>query len=134
MREFIRHPSDIPIHYRPSGYLRDRTNPAKNVSQGGISFRAPTSMRAGETIRIAISAIQPPFEATASVVWCRFMGDHFEVGVRFADAARFSVRMVEQICHIEHYRRDVERREARTLSSEEAAREWISKYAAEFPR
>ncbi|MCZ7563309.1 MAG: hypothetical protein M5U08_05410 [Burkholderiales bacterium] len=41
--------------------------------------------------------------------------------------------MVEQVCHIEEYRRAVARDEGRTLSTEEAAAEWIAEYAARFP-
>jgi hypothetical protein len=35
--------------------------------------------------------------------------------------------------HIEHYRKEVERLEGRALTSQEAAGEWISKYAGDFP-
>jgi hypothetical protein len=41
--------------------------------------------------------------------------------------------MVEQICHIERYRNDVAQREGRQLTAEEAALEWISRYASSFP-
>ena len=41
--------------------------------------------------------------------------------------------MIEQICHIEHYRAEVEGKEGRELSSQEAAKEWISSYAGDFP-
>lgn len=43
------------------------------------------------------------------------------------------MRMIEQICHIEHYRKEVERQEGRRLSSQDAADEWISRYAGDFP-
>ena len=41
--------------------------------------------------------------------------------------------MVEQICHIEHYRRTVHESQGRSLSSHEAAPEWIERYAEAFP-
>jgi hypothetical protein len=41
--------------------------------------------------------------------------------------------MVEQVCHIEEYRRTVQRLEGRELSAEEAAFEWIHRFAAQFP-
>jgi hypothetical protein len=41
--------------------------------------------------------------------------------------------MIEQICHIESYRRDVAQQEGRQLTTEEAAVEWISRYASSFP-
>ena len=52
----------------------------------------------------------------------------------FIDAQdAFSARMVEQVCHIDDYRKSVRRLEGRELDAEEAAAEWISRHAAEFP-
>jgi len=45
----------------------------------------------------------------------------------------FRMRMFEQVCHIEAYRKEKQSREGRKLSREEAAAEWISSYAAGFP-
>jgi hypothetical protein len=57
----------------------------------------------------------------------------FDVGVLFVSAEdAFSVGMVEQICHIGHYRRHVRKREGRQVDGDEAAQEWVSKYAADF--
>ncbi|MDY6992513.1 MAG: hypothetical protein SVR94_07890 [Pseudomonadota bacterium] len=44
----------------------------------------------------------------------------------------FRSRMLEQVCQIEKYRQSLEQ-QGRTISIEEAAMEWISRYAAEFP-
>ena len=79
--------------------------------------------------------VQPAFEAQAKVVWCHAQGEGgFELGVTFLDAEdAFLARMVEQVCHIEEYRAAVRRREGREMTSEEAASEWIGKYAAHFP-
>jgi hypothetical protein len=41
--------------------------------------------------------------------------------------------MVEQLLHIESYRREIEQQEGRPLTTEEAAREWIGRYASSFP-
>lgn len=41
--------------------------------------------------------------------------------------------MVEQLCHIEHYKAEVLAREGRQLDGEQAAREWIRKFAHGFP-
>lgn len=41
--------------------------------------------------------------------------------------------MVEQLCHIEHYRRTVRESQGRALGSQEAAIEWIERYAEAFP-
>jgi hypothetical protein len=51
------------------------------------------------------------------------------VGEHLLDRAR----MVEQVCHIENYKKVVYQAEGRLLTAEEAAMEWISKYASQFP-
>jgi hypothetical protein len=43
------------------------------------------------------------------------------------------VRMIEQLCYIDHYKQSVELNEGRTLTGEEAAMEWIEKFAGKFP-
>ena len=61
-------------------------------------------------------------------------GAGYEVGVSFLDAEDvFRARMVAQVCYIEDYRRSIARAEGRELSSEEAAGEWIARYAHKFP-
>ena len=42
--------------------------------------------------------------------------------------------MTEQICHIEHYKQEVMKREGRRLDCSQAAMEWIDKYARDFTR
>ena len=77
---------------------------------------------------------RPPFETTARVAWCRLRDGEYELGLSFIDPDdAFRARMVEQICHMEHYRRQVHETEGRSLTTEEAAREWIERNAARFP-
>jgi hypothetical protein len=42
--------------------------------------------------------------------------------------------MVEQVCHIENYRKKILAETGTVLTSEQAAKEWIFHYAKEFPR
>ncbi len=136
MRSFIRHPSDIPIKYQadaePSGVAQERLN---NISQGGLSFSSTRALPVGTVITIRIPHVQPDFEVRGQVAWCRSEHELFEIGVAFVDASDlFQVRMVEQICHIEHYKAEVLAREGRRLNGEQAAREWIEKFADDFPQ
>ena len=86
-------------------------------------------------IGLRMPHLRPAFELPAvRVAWCHQEGSGCAVGVQFLEAAEaFQVRMVEQVCHIETYRRDVEQREGRQLTAEEAAEEWISRHASSFP-
>lgn len=143
MRRFIRHPSDMPIDFQINEHEPPVAHKIRDVSLGGLCFTADRPMQRGSHIRIHIpiassageGAAHRPFEADGVVAWCRREGSGYAVGVQFADqSTQFGVRMVEQICHIEHYRYDVYQEQGRMLTSEEAAREWVERYAAEFPQ
>ena len=134
MRQFIRHPTEIPIQIR-----RDRRRPAaapsmRNVSLGGLAFQSQTDLEPGSIVLLRIPLVRPQFSARARVVWCSAANGAFEVGAEFLDVEdAYRGRMVEQVCHIEQYRRDVSKKEGRRLTAEEAAAEWIAKYASQFP-
>ena len=139
MRAYIRHPSDVPIELlalNPSApaFGLVPTNSVQDVSLGGLSFNSPEPLPVGAKIKIRISVVSPPFEAEAQVVWSVPRPDRYETGVEFISSEdAYTARMVEQICHIEHYRIWVKEVEGRDLDSEHAAMEWISKYAEDFP-
>lgn len=134
MREFIRHPSNIPIECRVAEREPQRQARLKNVSQGGLCFQSNHSLRRGTRICITIPVREPAFETTGTIAWCRRINGHYDVGVQFPDAStEFSVRMVEQVCRIHQYQKEVLEKEGRELSSAEAALEWVAKYAKDFP-
>lgn len=133
MRRFIRHPSDIPISYT-IGACSEHHDRLRDVGVGGLCFSSNHPIPIGSDIEVSISLRQMPYRAKGVVVWSRPEGDFYSVGVEFCDShTKFGVRMVEQLCHIEHYRALVESSQGRRLNSEEAAKEWVEKYAAEFP-
>jgi hypothetical protein len=130
----MRHPTGLPIVVnrcdRPS-FVKAQT---RNVSHGGLAFTSDVGIELGTTVELRIPCVQPHFEARARVVWCSPRSVGFDLGVEFLDADEaFRARMVEQVCHIENYRNDVFRREGRRLSDDEAAGEWIERYAEDFP-
>lgn len=135
-RQYLRHPSDVPIAYRLGELVDQRSDYLRNIGEGGLCFASRLAVTPGARIHIEIPIARPVFTADGIVVWCRAAaGGVFDVGVRFEGVeTAYGVRMVEQVCQIEHYRQEILRREGRQLNSEEAAVEWIRKYAAHFPR
>jgi hypothetical protein len=132
-RRFIRHPVEVPLEVLDEGAAPADLR-VSNVSEGGLCFHSDRPFREGSVVRVRIPTVHPPFEGQAAVSWCRAVAGGFEVGVRFPDDAdAFRARMVEQVCHIERYRADVREREGREMDAAAAAREWISRYAADFP-
>jgi len=135
MRQFIRHPVDVPIEVRTDDGGPLSEFHTHDISAGGLAFQSGVAVSPGAKIGIRIPYVQPAFEARARVVWCHpHQGRGYELGVSFLDAEdAFHARMVEQVCHIEDYRKAVLRTEGRELSAEQAAVEWIEKYAEAFP-
>jgi len=135
MRNFIRHPSDIPIDFQLEDLVIDDTDYLKNVSHGGLAFHSRRSLPLNSIIRIKIPLIDPVFQTLGKVTWCDAYVDYFEIGIEFLDEEdAFRTRMIEQICHIERYKQEVMEQEGRQLSGEEAAIEWIKKFAKSFPQ
>ncbi len=133
-RAFIRHTAGVPIEVRSVPGAPVQTRESVNVSTGGLSFTTDEALEVGATIEVRIPEVDPPFEAPARVVWASPEGERHCVGVQFLEASdAFRVRMVEQVCAIERYRREVQEEEGRTLTSQQAAAEWIGKYAGRFP-
>lgn len=134
MREFIRHPLDIPLRFR---ILENQPAPEEqlnNLGQGGLSFRSANQVDAGTQVQIDIEITRPPFLAVGTVVWCKPAGQDYDVGVQFIDANQeYSMRMAEQVCHIVHYWRDA-LKQGRKITVEDAASEWINTDAPDFPQ
>lgn len=134
MRKFIRHPSGIPIEVGSAGQLVHASRGINDIGIGGLAFCCDCALERGMVVEIRIPLVRPPFEMNGRVAWCRERGEFFELGIEFlADDDAFRARMVEQVCYIENYRGQVAATEGRILSSEEAALEWITKFAADFP-
>jgi hypothetical protein len=135
MREYIRHPADIPIEFQQDSLAFSHNETLTNISQGGLAFHSHTALAVGAVIQVRITLQQPAYQARARVAWCRPSNAGFEVGVELLDPDDgFRTRMVEQICYIEHYKQMVLRTQGRQLNGQDAALEWIRKYAAQFPQ
>ncbi len=135
MRSYIRHPSDIPVHIQTASDKDHNHQRLNNISHGGLAFDSATPVETGTVIQLNIDYVDPSFRAEGIVTHCHEEQGHYVIGVEFVNQNDlFVARMVEQICHIEHYKREVARHEGRELTGQEAAREWIDKFAADFPQ
>jgi hypothetical protein len=135
MRQYIRHPSDIPITYSLADVVETDKNYLRDISRGGLCFHVPRPLQEGARIHIEIPVAAPAVAVDGTIVWCQPEEDEFAVGARFDDGDdEFKIRMVEQVCYIEHYRNEVYHRDGRQLTSDQAAAEWITTNAGLFPR
>ncbi len=153
VREFIRHTVDVPLDFRlveahedsdlgplpPESAAHEggetERGHSRNVGFGGLAFESNFCPRPGELIELTIPTVNPPFRARARVAWCRPEdGGGYLIGASFLDASdAFKSRMVQQVCSIESYRKEVKEREGRELTVQQASAEWIEKYAGRFP-
>ena len=105
-----------------------------NVSLGGLAFISRQALEPLQKVKVCIPILKSDNYLIGTVVWCEKSNNGYEIGLEFDNKKEaFRLRMIEQICHIEHYRKEVERVEGRELSAQEAAGEWISRYAGDFP-
>ena len=140
MRNFIRHPIDIPIKIIESEGEDSESEDSldqslDDISIGGLRCLSDKPLAAGTEITIIIGLVEPALEIPGIVIWCQATDTSYELGIEYqGEKDVYRLRMVEQICNIEHYRKEVQSREGRDISSEEAAREWITKFAGKFPK
>jgi len=134
VRVYVRHPSEFPVELRQDGASGVMHERLRDLSTGGLCFKSSTQFAQGERVRIRIPVGNPGFEAEGRVAWCRPHDGSYRVGIEFVgESEAFRARLVEQVCHIERYHRQL-LAEGRKTTEEEAAVEWIAKFAARFPR
>jgi hypothetical protein len=132
-RQFIRHTVHVPLEIsQVDGEVAAAES--VNLSYGGLAFQVEECPDRGQVLELRIPSVEPPFETRVRVAWCRPEEDGFLVGAAFLDPKdAFRARMVQQVCTIENYRREVERDEGRTLSAAAAVAEWIRRFGGRFP-
>jgi hypothetical protein len=131
-RKFFRHPVDVPIQVFPQELNAGKYVPMSDIGEGGIAFQTNVFFEDGARLKVRIPHVHPPFEAMGVVCWHRSLDDQLEIGLMFLDEeTAFRVRMVEQICQIEKYRKQL-LAGGKSASFQDAASEWIEKYAASF--
>lgn len=133
MRGHHRHLSEMPLEFSLEFKNQAAHERLVNISSGGLAFSTPSGVRPGASIHIKIPLGGHLFDVDGRVVWCHKTDHRYEVGVRFDDPqSEHRAQMIDQLCHIERYRWKVQDEEGRQLTSEEAAVEWISRYANAF--
>ncbi|AZT84839.1 PilZ domain-containing protein [Marinobacter sp. NP-4(2019)] len=132
MRRFIRHPTDFPILVFSKDSSHGDEASLCDISQGGLACSLQRKLRLGESVALGIPSLQQGYRISGLVVRCRHYGKGYRIGIQFSDETEaFKSKMVEQVCQIEHFRREL-RRDGCELDSEAAAREWIERFGSQF--
>lgn len=135
IRRHIRHVTGIPVEISLD-YNPDRAtdcNGISNVSLGGMCFIANDRLDINDSIQVRFPVLKQENSMEGKVVWCNKTPKGYEVGLEFAEATQVErMKMIDQICQIEGFRQDLEQSQGRKLNSEQAAQEWIKRYAGAF--
>lgn len=138
-RAYIRHPSKVGIQVSPLSMREQLNLEINNISMGGLSFDSNVSFYKDTVVKLKIPSIKPVFKVNAIIRWCREQsdkqGNSYELGVEFLDNDdAFKVRMIEQVCHISEYRKELQEKLGKRVTWNQASEEWISKHGGSFPR
>ena len=132
MRRFIRHPTDFPIIITTPKASGGAAAQLCDISQGGFACQLERELCPGDMVILKIPSLDPDQRFSGRVVYCSQGSQGYRIGIQFDDEKEaFKVKMVEQVCQIEHYRREL-RRKGLELDAQTAAQEWISHHAKEF--
>ncbi|MCB1758240.1 MAG: PilZ domain-containing protein [Gammaproteobacteria bacterium] len=119
LRQFERRSTDIPIRFKLQNMVGEHEHTLKNVSRGGLCFRACGWVSPGIDIQICIPFSDKPCNLGGRVAWCRKaeMGQ-YETGIIFnQELSQTALRLIDQI---EYFKKT--QCKGQRLTSEEAAR------------
>src|SRR3972149_835317 len=86
MRQFIRHPANIPIEVASDDPLAQGTRQLRNVSLGGLAFESDVRFEPEAIVKVRIPFVNPAFETRARVVWCSVRAGRYELRGPFLGA------------------------------------------------
>ena len=135
IRRHVRHVTGIPIEVNLEYHedYRSAEDTITNVSLGGLCFIASDRLDVDESVQVRFAVLNQEQTLAGRVVWCNKTARGYEVGLEFDDPDEVErLKTVDQIRQIESFREQIEQNDGRRLSSEQAAREWISRYAGDF--
>lgn len=125
---YMQHPANISLELTPLP-AQECATPALPL---GLICNTSEPFHTGGRISIAAPKQAPDLCIEGEIAWCRASGKGYQVGVAFhCPDDLYKIRMLEQLCHIEDYRRSHPSRNHSGQQS--AALEWIEKFAAHFP-
>ena len=135
-RQYFRHPISVPLELRVADQPRSFASRSSDISLGGLNFSWSKKLRKGAVLDIKIPVKEKSFDVTAKVVFSKEdkKTARYHTGVSFTDfPSAFKAKLAEEVLQILEFRKSLTRELGREISEEEAARQWISEFAARFP-
>lgn len=130
----IHHPEQVPVEIQTLGYSEAYPAPPVSGCQGELAVHCASKFRVGAVVELYVPQLDSSIRLHGYVIWFHKAGQGYLIGISFkGENEAFRMRMIEQLCHIEAYRKDVAAKQGRILTREEAAAEWIARYSEDFP-
>ncbi|MCP4285297.1 MAG: PilZ domain-containing protein [Gammaproteobacteria bacterium] len=122
IRQFKRHTTDIPFKFKLNSMIGEHEHILKDISQGGLRFRAGGWISPGTDLCICIPFTKEPCRLSGKIAWChKAEQGQFEMGIEFDRTMKIPV--LQQIDQIEVYKKNLGQACGRRMTSEEAGRE-----------
>lgn len=129
---YIRHPIDIPIEISHAQRLASYSSKLHDFSLEGARFESESEIKSGEYVKIQLPCMegQSEREVEGIVMWCCKKEGRYDVGVKFKDDGAFHMAMLKHIERLESFKEEIERRDGRVLTGEEAVTEFAAYLAS----
>ena len=125
------HPDGMPSTYSPCVHRAKRGDILQDVR---LRFNSHGHIAPDSFIDITISVAGDFHPFCTQVLSSQRNGTGFETQVGFLTRPdAFRIRMVEQLCQIRAYHRQLEKEDGQALPLERVAEEWIARFGADFP-
>ena len=129
-RKHSRLASDLPVKVLFEELVASESTYLNNISEGGMSFNSMRALEPGSLVNVRIPLNKPVFDFACRVVWCTKKGVEYTIGVEFIGSdTTFRQRLVAMVQDIDNYRLQVQEQQGRHLTGQQAALEWISRFA-----
>lgn len=133
-RKFYRHPINVPIRVHELTSKSFQRSESVDISEGGICFMADRFLAKGASVGLSIAVQNTVFKINGQVAYCNRVAtvNRYRTGIAFQDQNdAFRAKLAEQMLEIKKYQA-TSAKLGKDLSEEDAAREWIAKYAKHF--
>ena len=133
-RRCVRHPLPVPVAVRPRSDGEEIISSVADLGEGGLAFSSPRELPVESTVDLALSIGDRAFALAGSVASCQAATpDRFRIGVAFLHPGMsFRMKLAEQVLRIHRLRSELAEERGCEVGIEEAAREWVARYAETF--
>jgi len=108
LREFFRHPAEIPIEVWSDDDTEGDCQYLTNISLGGLAFKSNHEWQMHSTVSIHL-LLNPSIRICGTVVWCQKLEEMYQIGIKFLDNPQLDNRlkenMIDEVCEADLYKK-----------------------------